>query len=124
MDNISPRIKNKNEIKNKQKSKITVTKMADTKKTIGVRGTVMTGTVVSAASHLSATVKIDRQIYISKYKRYLLKTSKIRVHNPANIDAKVGDIVEFMGCRPISKTKSSIITKIVTKAVDAKNGAQ
>lgn len=83
---------------------------------VRVRGTVMTGVVVSAASHLSATVKIDRQIYISKYKRYLIKTSKIRVHNPAVIDAKVGDIVEFMGCRPISKTKSNVITRIVKKA--------
>ena len=85
-----------------------------------VRGTVMTGTVVSAASHLSATVQIVRQVYISKYKRYLVKTNKIRVHNPAVLSAKVGDIVEFMNCRPISKTKSNVITKIVTRASEKK----
>ena len=81
-----------------------------------VRGTAMRGTVVSAASHLSATVQIVRQIYIPKYKRYLVKTGKIRVHNPAVINAKVGDIVEFRQCRPISKMKANVITSIVTPA--------
>ncbi|HLP79527.1 MAG TPA: 30S ribosomal protein S17 [Acidobacteriota bacterium] len=78
-----------------------------------VRGNVMSGEVVSAASHLSATVKIVRQIFIPKYKRYLQRSSKVRVHNPAVINAKVGDIVEFMGCRPISKTKSNVIVRVV-----------
>ncbi len=85
-----------------------------------VRGTIMRGTVVSAASHLSATVKIDRQVYVSKYRRYLLKTSKIRVHNPAVLTAKPGDVVEFMQCRPISKTKANVIVRIVTRAVELK----
>jgi small subunit ribosomal protein S17 len=80
---------------------------------IKVRGTVLVGEVVSAASQLTATVKIERQVYDSKYKRFLKKTSKIRVHNPAVLNAKVGNIVEVMGCRPISKTKSMTITRII-----------
>ncbi len=85
-----------------------------------VHGNIMSGTIVSAASHLTATVRIERQIFISKYRRFAVRSSKIRVHNPAVLNAKVGDIVEFMGCRPISKTKSMVITKITGKNADVK----
>ncbi len=78
-----------------------------------VRGTISKGTVVSDSAPLTATVQIERQIFIPKYKRYKKKYSKIRVHNPASINAKVGDIVEFIGCRPLSKTKSAVIVRIV-----------
>ncbi|MFT4312789.1 MAG: 30S ribosomal protein S17 [Candidatus Woesearchaeota archaeon] len=78
-----------------------------------VRGNISQGTVVSASAPLTATVQIERQVFVSKYKRYKKKISKIHVHNPAAIDAKVGDVVEFMGCRPLSKTKSAVIVRIV-----------
>jgi small subunit ribosomal protein S11e len=80
---------------------------------VRVRGNVITGTVVSASAHLTATIQLVRQVYVSKYRRYKQKLSKVKVHNPALINAKVGDIVECMLTRPISKTKSMTITQIV-----------
>ena len=81
-----------------------------------VRGNIMTGTVVSAAAPLTATVQVERQVLLPKYKRYQKKFSKIHVHNPTIIDAQVGDIVDFIGCRPLSKTKSAVIVRIVNKS--------
>ncbi|MFT4312029.1 MAG: 30S ribosomal protein S17 [Candidatus Woesearchaeota archaeon] len=78
-----------------------------------VRGNIMKGTVVSASAQLSAIVEVPRQVFVAKYKRYQKKISRFKVHNPAVIAAKVGDVVEFIGCRPISKTKSMTIVRIV-----------
>ncbi len=80
-----------------------------------VRGNIMVGTVVSALAPLTATVQIERQVFVPKYKRYKKKLSKIHVHNPTSIQAEQGDVVEFIGCRPLSKTKSAVIINIVTK---------
>ena len=80
-----------------------------------VRGNIFTGEVISAAAPLTATVRIERKVFVSKYKRYKTMFSKTRVHNPAVIGAQVGDVVEFVGCRPISKTKSNVIVRVVRK---------
>ena len=77
-----------------------------------VRGKAYTGKVVST-SLLSANVKLERTVFVPKYRRYKKAYSKIRCHNPAVLSAKVGDTVQFMACRPISKTKSNVIVKIV-----------
>lgn len=77
------------------------------------RGNIMKGVVTSASAQLSATIRVDKQIFVSKYKRYKKSSQKVHAHNPAVINAKVGDVVEFIGCRPISKTKSSVIVRIV-----------
>jgi small subunit ribosomal protein S17 len=83
---------------------------------LSVRGNMMQGEVVSAKATLTATVKIIRQVYVSKYRRYKQTVSKIKVHNPASINAKLGDVVDFIGCRPISKTKSMTIVRVVKRA--------
>lgn len=77
-----------------------------------VRGNIFRGTVVKASAQLTATVQVDRMIYIPKYKRYQKKIAKIQVHNPAVINARVGDVVDCIGCRPISKMKSSVIVRV------------
>lgn len=81
-----------------------------------VRGNVFTGEVVSTGAPLTATVQVVRKVFVPKYKRYKNRYSKTHVHNPAAINAKVGDVVAFMGCRPISKTKSNVIVKVVTNS--------
>ena len=46
----------------------------------------------------------------------MTKTKKYHVHDP--VGSKVGDKVEFIPCRPMSKTKQWIITRMI----DQKNG--
>jgi small subunit ribosomal protein S17 len=84
-------------------------------KKISPRGRILKGTLVKRDTFGSATVKVEHIHFIKKYERYEKRNSKIRVHNPKEIDAKVGDIVRIQECRPISKTKHFIITEIIKK---------
>ncbi|MCC7570376.1 30S ribosomal protein S17 [Candidatus Micrarchaeota archaeon] len=80
------------------------------------RGAIKVGTVVSAKAKKTVVIKIDRVKYISKYKRYAREHSKIHAHVPDNIEVKVGDIVRVGETRKLSKTKSWIITELITSA--------
>lgn len=73
------------------------------------RGAVLEGTVLSAK--MTSTVKVVRPLmrHIAKYERYEKKTVSISAHNPPCIDAKKGDKVKIMECRPISKIKSFVV---------------
>ena len=53
-----------------------------------------------------------------KYGKYLKKTTKFGVHDEKN-EAKVGDTVEITECRPVSKTKTWRLVKVVEKAVES-----
>ena len=76
------------------------------------------GTVVSNKMNKTAVVSWTRKVKIPKYERFENRRSKISVHNPPCIDAKVGDLVEIALCRPLSKTKTHVITKILGKDRD------
>ena len=74
-------------------------------------GRVFTGTVVSDKMARTVTVAWERRQYIPKYQRYERRYSKVKAHNPAEMDAKQGDKVDIMETRPISKTKHFIVIK-------------
>jgi small subunit ribosomal protein S17 len=59
-------------------------------------------------------VRIDRQIQHPKYGKYLKRRSFLHVHDEKN-EAKTGDTVEIMECRPISKTKNWRLVKIIKR---------
>lgn len=69
------------------------------------------GTVVSDKMAATVVVAWKRRIYISKYERYAVKTSKVKAHNPDSISAKEGDVVRIVQCRPLSKTKNFIVVE-------------
>jgi|SRR3989338_2925029 len=74
-----------------------------------VRGREFIGNVVKASAQKTAVVKWDRLFYIQKYQRYERRSSRLQVHNPSCISAKVGDKVKIVETRPISKTKNFVI---------------
>ncbi len=82
---------------------------------LSARGGILTGRVVS--DKMKKTVIIERDItkYYPKYKKYARTRSRIVAHNPEDIQAKVGDMVEISETRKISKTKAWIVTKIIKK---------
>ena len=82
---------------------------------ISVRGRMFTGRIIKKDVHRSATVEWARRIQIPKYERYQKKRTKIHVHNPPCIDAKEGDNVKIMECKPISKTKNFVIVEDLGK---------
>lgn len=53
-----------------------------------------------------------------KYGKYVSKRTVLHVHDENN-ESKTGDVVEVVPCRPISKTKSWRISKIVDRRSDA-----
>jgi small subunit ribosomal protein S17 len=79
------------------------------------RGRVFTGTVVSDKMHKTVVVEWLRRNYIKKYERYEKKRTKIKVHSPPCINAKEGDIVSLIECRPLSKTKNFVIVENLGK---------
>jgi small subunit ribosomal protein S17 len=82
-----------------------------------VRGQIFEGEVVADGMDKSAVIRRERLVFIPKYERYLKRTSRMSVHSPPCIDAKVGDQVTVMECRPLSKT---ISFTIVSKRAEGK----
>ncbi|MDR9416993.1 MAG: 30S ribosomal protein S17 [Gracilimonas sp.] len=73
------------------------------------------GRVVSNSMDKSITVAVDRKVKHSIYGKYITKTTKYMAHDENN-DANVGDTVQIMSTRPLSKRKSWRLVEIVEKA--------
>ncbi|NOY61835.1 MAG: 30S ribosomal protein S17 [Gammaproteobacteria bacterium] len=73
------------------------------------------GRVVSDKMDKSVTVLIERKIPHPLYKKYIKRSSKICAHDEANTCAE-GDLVEIQQCRPLSKTKSWKLVRVVESA--------
>jgi small subunit ribosomal protein S17 len=78
-----------------------------------VRGRVLEGVVVTAKMDKTVVVERDYLSYISKFKRYERRRSRIPSHNPPCIDAKEGDHVVIAETRPVSKTVSFVVVEKV-----------
>ncbi len=91
---------------------------------VNVHGRSYVGTVTSAKMASTVVVSWKRRVYVPKYERYAVKTSKVKAHNPDSIDAKEGDIVKIVQCRPLSKTKNFMVVEkldsLTESSVDAK----
>ena len=72
-----------------------------------------TGTVVSDKMDKTIVVAVDTFGVHKIYKKRIKKTTKFHVHDENNT-AKVGDVVEFMETRPLSKTVSYVLVKVVS----------
>jgi small subunit ribosomal protein S17 len=78
-----------------------------------VRGRVLEGTVVSAKMDKTVIVERNYLSYISKFKRYERRRSRIPSHKPPCIDVKEGDRVTIVESRPISKTVGFVVVEKV-----------
>jgi small subunit ribosomal protein S17 len=73
------------------------------------------GIVLSASRDKTIKVGVEYMAKHERYGKYLRKRIVLHVHDENN-EAKVGDRVEIMECRPISKTKSWRLVKVVKRA--------
>lgn len=62
------------------------------------------GTVVSDAMQKTIVVRVDRIVVHPKYKKRYRVSKRYKVHDEKNAH-KVGDTVQFVACRPLSKEK-------------------
>lgn len=77
---------------------------------------VLRGTVVSDKMDKTIVVEINTSKSHPLYGRHVKYTSKFKAHDENN-EAKVGDVVEVMETRPLSKDKHFRLVRIVEKAV-------
>ena len=77
----------------------------------------VSGTVVSRSGEKSIRISIDYRVRHPVYGKYMNKRTKLSVHDDKN-EAQVGDVVEVVECRPLSKTKSWRLLKVVQKAIE------
>ena len=75
----------------------------------------LVGKVVSDKRNKTVTVMIDRRVMHPIYGKIMIKTSKYHAHDE-NGEYKLGDIVEIIESRPLSKTKNWVVTRLVQKA--------
>ncbi|WP_261979558.1 30S ribosomal protein S17 [Buchnera aphidicola] len=74
------------------------------------------GRVISNKMNKSAVVSIERFIKHTIYKKFIKKTTKLHIHDEKN-ECSIGDIIEIRESRPISKTKSWVLVRIVEKTI-------
>jgi small subunit ribosomal protein S17 len=74
------------------------------------------GKVVSDKRSKTITVLIERRTKHELYGKIVAKSSKYHAHDEKG-EYKLGDVVEIAESRPISKTKSWVVTRLVQKGV-------
>jgi small subunit ribosomal protein S17 len=70
------------------------------------------GVVVSDKMEKTVVVKVDRLVKHSVYSKYIKRSVKYKVHDELNC-SKVGDRVQIIECRPLSKDKRWSIKQII-----------
>lgn len=89
--------------------------MAETKNNAAERSSrkVRIGLVTSNKMEKTVVVKIERRVQHALYSKVLIRTNKLKAHDEMNCD--IGDTVEIMETRPISKDKRWRVIRIVEK---------
>jgi small subunit ribosomal protein S17 len=75
------------------------------------------GKVVSDKRSKTITVLIERRTKHELYGKIVARSSKYHAHDEKD-EYKMGDVVEIAESRPISKTKSWVVTRLVQKGAE------
>ncbi|MBI5333995.1 MAG: 30S ribosomal protein S17 [Burkholderiales bacterium] len=75
----------------------------------------LVGRVVSDKRDKSITVLVERRTKHELYGKIVARSRKYHAHDENN-EYHLGDVVEIAEGRPISKTKSWVVTRLVEKA--------
>jgi small subunit ribosomal protein S17 len=72
------------------------------------------GVVESDRRDKTRKVVVRYQAKHPKYGKYIKRRTTLQVHDEAN-ESRLGDIVEVVECRPLSKTKSWRLVRVVDR---------
>jgi small subunit ribosomal protein S17 len=86
--------------------------MSEEKKTLT---RTLVGKVVSNKMNKTVTVLVERRVKHPVYGKYVVKSNKYHAHDDTDA-LNEGDIVEIAESRPLSKTKSWTVTRLVEAA--------
>jgi small subunit ribosomal protein S17 len=70
------------------------------------------GVVVSDKMDKTVVVRVDRLVRHSLYNKYIKRSVKYKVHDEKN-SCKMGDRVQIIECRPLSKDKRWNLKQII-----------
>jgi small subunit ribosomal protein S17 len=73
------------------------------------------GTVVSDKADKTISVKVERKFTHPLYGKVVTRSKKYATHDENN-EYKTGDVVEIVAVRPISKTKTWKVQRLVERA--------
>jgi small subunit ribosomal protein S17 len=79
---------------------------------------VATGVVTSDKMNKTRRVEIGRLVKHARYGKYIRRRTVCHVHDEQN-ESRMGDTVEIMETRPLSKTKSWRLVRVVAKGAQA-----
>lgn len=74
-----------------------------------------TGRVISNKMNKTITVQVDRRIRHPLYGKIVTRRSKLHAHDESN-ECKQGDLVLIEECRPLSKTKTWRLVKVLERS--------
>ena len=74
----------------------------------------LTGKVVSDKMNKTAVVLFERKVKHPLYGKFINLSNKFHAHDEKN-EINEGDIVQITEHKPISKSKSWILTKVISK---------
>ena len=74
------------------------------------------GRVVSNKMDKTITVVIPRRVKHPLYKKYITRSTKVHAHDENN-ECQEGDVVSIEQCRPLAKTKSWRLVKVLERNV-------
>ena len=75
----------------------------------------LVGEVVSNKMDKTIAVLVERRVEHPIYKKYVKKSTRLLAHDENN-ECGEGDTVEIEECRPISKSKSWKLQKVIAQA--------
>ena len=87
--------------------------MSEAQATKNVR--TLIGRVVSDKRAKTITVLVERRVKHELYGKIVARSRKYHAHDE-NGEYKMGDLVEIAEGRPISQTKSWVVTRLIEKA--------
>lgn len=73
------------------------------------------GVVVSDKAAKTRVVDVERRVRHAFYEKVMTRRSRFYVHDEGN-ESKAGDLIEIMGCRPMSRLKRWRLVRIVKAA--------
>lgn len=81
------------------------------------------GEVVSTKMQKTIIVEVTRRVTHPLYKRIVTKRKRFYAHDEQG-QAKIGDVVRIIECRPLSKLKRWTLGDIIRRAIDPLAGVK
>lgn len=72
----------------------------------------LVGRVAAAKMTKTVTVLVERKVKHPLYGKYIVRSKKYHAHDEQG-QYKEGDLVEIEECRPLSRTKAWVVTRLV-----------